>query len=47
LISAHQNDLNTQKNINLKQIKKFQIFLKALLKRKKKKKTGNLCTDFG
>jgi len=36
---AHQNDLKTPKNINLKQrkkIKKFQIFSKAFLKRKNK-----------
>jgi hypothetical protein len=40
LISAHQNNLKTQKNINLKQrkkIKKIQIFLKALLKHKKRR----------
>jgi len=39
LISAHQNDPKTPKNINLKQrkkIKKIQIFLKAHLKRKNK-----------
>jgi hypothetical protein len=37
LTSAHQNDLKTQKNINLKQRKKnYQIFSKALLKRKSK-----------
>jgi hypothetical protein len=39
LTSAHQNDLKTPKNINLKQrkkIKKFQIFSKAFLKRKNK-----------
>jgi hypothetical protein len=39
LTSAHQNELKTPKNINLKQrkkIKKFQIFSKAFLKRKNK-----------
>jgi hypothetical protein len=37
LTSAHQNDLKTQKNINLKQRKKnYQIFSKTLLKRKSK-----------
>jgi hypothetical protein len=35
LTSAHQNDLKTQKNINLNQRKKIQFFSKALLKRKK------------
>jgi len=39
LISAHQNDLKTQKIYQFeakKKIKKFQIFSKALLKRKNK-----------
>jgi len=31
---VYQNDLKSQKNINLKQIKKFQFFSKTLLKRK-------------
>jgi len=38
LTSAHQNDIETSKNINLKQIKKiqkFQNFSKKLLKYKK------------
>jgi hypothetical protein len=36
LIAAHQNDLKTPKNINLKQRKNYQNFSKALLKRKNK-----------
>jgi hypothetical protein len=39
LISAHQNDLKTPKNINLKQIKKlknFKFFSKMFLKHKNK-----------
>jgi hypothetical protein len=38
LISTHQNDLKTLKNINLKQRKKYKklIFLKILLKYKNK-----------
>jgi len=41
LTSAHQNDLKTLKNINLKKIKKF-IFFKIFLKYKNKQEYNKL-----